>query len=60
MSEEAAYFWTFILGGVFGFLIGTATAVHARNSYWANECVKRGHAEYSQTTGQWQWKEAAK
>lgn len=28
------------------------------NTTWRHELIKRGHAEYSQTTGKWQWKES--
>lgn len=28
------------------------------NNQWQSELVKRGHAEYSPQTGEWQWKEA--
>jgi hypothetical protein len=36
----------------FGFTRGVV------NGTWKIEAVKRGFAEYSRTTGEWQWKES--
>jgi hypothetical protein len=56
MSDEARAFF-------FGLFVGTAVGVVvciACNEDWRTDMVRRGFAEYSQTTGEWQWKEAAK
>lgn len=43
--------------GVFcGLVLGVLIAIGVHDS-WRTDSVKRGHAEYSQTTGKWQWKE---
>lgn len=45
-----------VVGAIFGFGF-TREAV---NGAWKADMVKRGFAEYSQTTGEWQWKDGAK
>ncbi len=37
---------------VLGFISGVCLA----QSHWEKETVRHGVADYSQTTGQWQWK----
>lgn len=51
MSETDYIGIGFIAGSALGLLI--AELIHRE---WKAQCVKRGHAEYSTTTGRWQWK----
>lgn len=30
---------------------------HFADEHWKTQLVEKGHAEYNQTTGKWQWKE---
>lgn len=39
-----------------GFLFGTVLTGVLTESAWKSQLIKRGHAEYNQTTGKWQWK----
>lgn len=39
----------FVLGGLMG---ATTMRIHVRH-----EAIEKGHAEYNQETGNWQWKE---
>ena len=38
-------------------VIGITVGIMAANATWQGVTIRRGHAEYSQTTGEWQWKE---
>ncbi len=40
-------------------LSGIAFGYYIADRSYGKELVKRGHAEYSQTTGKWQWKTEA-
>jgi len=44
----------FLLGILIGIAIGGTLMI----SKFEKESVKLGHAEYNQSTGDWQWKEA--
>lgn len=50
---------SFFVGVFIGIVAGVCSCI-ACNEEWRQDLVKRGHAEYSQTTGEWQWKEVAK
>jgi len=39
------------------FIIGAMVGCAFERQQWMGECVERGLAEYSQETGDWQWKE---
>lgn len=49
----------FLLGVFLGLVVGLG-ACWLCEQFWRQEMVKRGNAEYSQATGQWQWKDVAK
>lgn len=36
--------------------IGAVCGIAIAQENWEKDCVKRGVAEYNQTTGVWQWK----
>lgn len=42
------------------FIVGGFGAKLVEENFWKEECIKRGHAEYNQRTGEWQWKEPIK
>lgn len=54
-----------VIGAIIGFFVGCLATVlfavfvvdPAEERRWHRELIKRGHAEYNQTTGAWQWKE---
>lgn len=53
-----------VTASLFGFLAGAlfmgivmTGGMWAMNCDWQRESIKHGHAEYHQTTGQWQWKQ---
>lgn len=52
-------FGVFFLGCAVGVVVGVLFFVPCADSMWRTEAVKRGYAEYSQTTGEWQWKTQA-
>ena len=56
MSDKAE---GFVVGLIMGLIVAWFAFVECSDA-WMKEIVKQGHAEYSQTTGQWQWKEVAK
>ena len=46
----------FIVVIFFAIAFNLLIAFHFTTKAWEAESVKLGHAEYSQTTGEWQWK----
>lgn len=42
-------------GALFGFVAGALISIVIGDGYWHGELVRRGHAEYSRETGEWQW-----
>ena len=40
--------------------IGAAMANQATNNWWRDELARRGHAQYNQTTGAWEWRDEGK
>lgn len=58
MGDKEAYA-VFVFGIVIGGAVASAGAYCAIDGSWKTDMVKRGYAEYSQTTGEWQWKPVA-
>ncbi len=58
MSDKEA-FVLFVFGAIVGGAVASAGTYRALEDSWKADTVKRGHAEYSQTTGEWQWKPVA-
>ena len=44
---------TFFVGFSLGMIIERARI----NTYWKEDAIKRGYAEYSSTSGEWKWKQ---
>lgn len=58
MGDKEAYA-VFVFGIVIGGAVASVGTYRATDDSWKTDMVKRGYAEYSQTTGEWQWKPVA-
>jgi hypothetical protein len=58
MSDKEA-FLLFVFGAIVGGAVASVGTYSSLEGSWKTDMVKRGYAEYSQTTGEWQWKPVA-
>ena len=50
------YFIIAAISWFIGCLVG-GWAIHTEaTSFWRNECIKRGYAQYNPKNGEWEWK----
>lgn len=50
-------FWLLAIDLLLGVVLMVAVTMRETTvSKWQSECVRRGVAEYDQTTGKWRWK----
>jgi hypothetical protein len=54
--SDKEVFLLFVFGAIVGAVVASAGTYRAIDDSWKTDMVKRGYAEYSQTTGEWQWK----
>jgi len=59
MSDRDSFFAAVMCLVLFMWAMGATITAIATQGGWQSEMVKRGHAEYNQRTGAWQWKEPA-
>lgn len=60
MWREFGAFALFILFSGLMMSMGAALANKSTNDWWRDELTKRGHAQYNQTTGAWEWRDSGK
>lgn len=53
MRDLKAWFFFFMIGTLLGIALGSWSEAYK----YKHQAIRRGFAEYNQTTGDWQWKE---
>lgn len=56
-KEESAFAVGVVVGALIGIVFGFVLHF-LETSAWEEQAIKRGFAEYNQTTDEWQWKKA--
>ena len=54
-KELGIIFFLFFVVFLIGFLSGGSATKCIRDKYWQRELIQREHAQYNQTTGDWEW-----